>query len=337
MTSHLRSSTAYFKRLYYLTACSSPKKLYNYLLNKFEKKTGRCILKSLPVQVTFEPCNICNLRCPGCVTGAGHPECAEQGFLSLEKFKHIFDQIKDYIFSVTLHRWGEPFLNKDIFSIIDYASSSRCDTTLHSNFNIFDEDMAIKAIDSRLTHIYLSIDGATQETYQMYRRGGDLSRVFKNIGILTEMKKKRNSVFPLLTWKYLVFPFNAHEIGLAKQKARSLKINSIEFNPGNMDHLATVGVFRHYDPFSKNTETHFASSCSALWDSIFINPDGKVMPCCRAFREVDVFGDLTTNSLKDVWNNDFYLNARRTVSERRLDASLRYPCKECGLIRNLNK
>lgn len=192
----MRTANTYYKYLYYLMHYGGFKKICNHILNGIEKKQKKVYLRSLPVNVTIEPCNICNLSCPGCVTGVRYPGSIEPGMLSFEQFKFVFDQIKDYVFSVSLYKWGEPFLNKDIFLMIRYASSNRCGTTVHTNFNIFDESMAGQAISSKLTHIYLSVDAATQKTYEKYRRGGNLGTVFKNIETMVSKRKKEKSRFP---------------------------------------------------------------------------------------------------------------------------------------------
>jgi len=165
----IRAKIAYLKYLYYLFCFGSPQKIFNLLLSKIEMKLKRAHLNSMPVYIMIGVSNFCNLHCPGCPTGADSSEAIERKNLSFSQFKYVFGQVKSYIFNVNLFTLGEPFLNEEIFSMAEYASSNRCGVTIHSNFNIFNENMAEKAIRSKMTHIYLSIDGATQETYEKYR------------------------------------------------------------------------------------------------------------------------------------------------------------------------
>lgn len=311
------------------------KKIYNNILNNIEKKLKKVYLKSLPVIITIEPCNICNLSCPGCVTGANCPGSIPPAMLTLGQFKYIFDQIKDYVFNISLYKWGEPFLNKDIFLIIGHATLNRCGTTIHTNFNIFDESMAEQAVKSKLTHIYLSIDGAAQETYEKYRRGGNLARVLKNIEILVNTKKKLRSKFPILTWKYLYFPHNVHEIELARLMAGRLGVDAFEAFPANLDNVSTFGIGKFYDLVSGTVATVAADTCNSLWDSLIIYPDGSVLPCCQAFRTKDVFGNIYNQPLRNIWNNDDFLTLRKTIKIRKIDQNIRYPCCECEVIKNL--
>jgi radical SAM protein with 4Fe4S-binding SPASM domain len=333
----MRPRITYYKYLYYFVCCGSIKKIYNYILNKIEKKFKRVQLKSLPVNIMIEPCNICNLKCLGCITGTKHEESIEPQMLNLEQFKKIFDQCKEYVFNISLYNWGEPFLNKDIFSIVDYATSNKCAVTVHSNFNIFDESMAEKAILSRLTHIYLAIDGATQETYGKYRKGGDLSRVFKNIEMLVHKKKENRSIFPLLTWRYLIFPHNFHEIELARRKSKQLNIDAFEVSYANLDNIATFGVEKRYDLITGNIVTHNNKFCNSLWDTVIIYPDGSVIPCCQSFRKKDIFGNLNGSSIREVWNNKEFVTVRKIISTKKIRKDIRHPCCECKIIENLQR
>lgn len=331
----MRPTITYWKYLYYLTYCGSMKKFYNYALNRIEKQSKRPRLKSLPVNILVEPCNLCNLKCPGCITGIKHEEAIKGQMLNLDHFKRIFDQVREYAFNVSLYNWGEPFLNKNLFSIIKYASSSGCATTVHSNFNVFDDSMAEKAISSRLTHIYLSIDGATQQTYEKYRSGGELARVIENVKLIVSKKQNMKSRFPILTWKYLVFPHNVHEIESARQKAKELKVDAFELIRGNVDNIAVFGREETHDLSTGHIMTHQQNFCDSLWDSLIVYPDGSVIPCCQAFRKKDIFGNVLENSVEEVWNNGDFVAMRKIIGGKRIDGVVRQPCCECNIIKNL--
>jgi len=331
----MRTLATYSKYLYYIRNCSSSKKIFNYLLNIGERRLKKICLRSLPVNLVIEPGNICNLSCPGCVTGAKHQESIPGLALSFTGFKSIFDQIKDYIFSVSLYNWGEPFLIRDIFAMIAYASDNRCGTTVHTNFNIFNQEMAEEAIKSRLTHIYLSIDGATQQTYEKYRVGGCLSKVFENIELIVEKKRQLRSNLPFITWKYLLFPHNADEVTLARKKSNELGIDAFEVFSANLDSLATFGRARYYDLKSRKIINSSATDCNTFWDSLFVYPDGSVLPCCSAFREKDVFGNILKQPLRKVWNNRDFLALRKCLKTRKPEIPLRHPCCECEVIKGM--
>jgi radical SAM protein with 4Fe4S-binding SPASM domain len=331
----IRPGLVYLKYLYYLFYFGSPLKIFNFFLNKIEMKTRRIYLRSMPVYVMIGVSDFCGLNCPGCPTGANMGEAIERKMMNFAQFKLIFDQVKKYIFNLNLFILGEPFLNQEIFSMIEYASFNRCATTIHSNFNTFDEKMAEEAIKSGLTHIYLSIDGATQEVYEQYRKGGDLAKVFRNIEIMVKKKKEMKSLFPLLTWKFLYFPHNFQEIELARQTAKKLGVDLFKAFPGDIDNICSFGIRKRFDLKSKEIKVTRLRFCNELWEYLLIHPDGSVVPCCHGFRKKDTFGNAYKNSLKEIRNNYDFVSLRKMINLGRAEDIVRPPCSECKIIDNL--
>lgn len=320
--------TAYKKYFFYLRKFATVKKLQNLALNKYEHYLKETTLKSYPYKITIDPASFCNLRCPACHTGTKHPEMAKASILKFEDYKIIFNQVKDYAFSIALYNWGEPFLNKDIFNIISYTKENNVGSTLHSNFNVFSQSMADELVRSGLTHIYMSIDGATQDVYSKYRIKGDLDDVINNIKLLTEAKARHKSVFPIVTWKYLTFDHNEHQVLEAKKIAESLNVDDFEIfkaSPKLKD------INDDAKEFTDNAEKMNALKfdCSSLWQSIYISPQGLVFPCSLAFRENESFGNFLENDLKQIWNNSQYKNARGLFTNSTNRDEVPLPCKGC--------
>jgi MoaA/NifB/PqqE/SkfB family radical SAM enzyme len=80
-------------------------------------------------------------------------------------------------------------------------------------------------VQSGLDFMVISIDGATQQIYERYRRNGNLELVFSNIRKLVEAKRKLRKRTPVLSWNFLAFEHNAREIPLAAKRARELGMN----------------------------------------------------------------------------------------------------------------
>lgn len=320
--------TAYKKYLYYLQHFATPKKLGNILKNRAEFNAGKTQLTSYPYKITFDPGNVCNLRCPGCHTGIKHHEMIKPAFMEPENYRRMFDKVKDYALSIALYNWGEPLLNKHIFEMIDYTRSQGVGTTMHSNFNHFNEGMAVNIVKSGLTHIYLSIDGATQEVYSRYRVKGNLENVIRNIEILTEVKKRMGSKLPFITWKFLKFPFNLHEVEEARAIAKKLGVDNFEvFNAVTQltDIYDEAARFRN-DPELLST---LKPKCKSLWSSIYIEPDGTVFPCSLSFRNKESFGNLSESDFMSVWNNGYYRAARSLFSAQPDWKNIPTPCNGC--------
>ena len=119
-----------------------------------------------------------------------------KGQLSFEDFSNFIDTNPE-IKRIEMSNWGEIFLNKDIVKILEYAF--RKGVTLYcgngTNFNNVSEEALEALVKYRVEYLNISIDGATQETYSIYRVGGNLCNVLQNIERLNNYKERYNSEY----------------------------------------------------------------------------------------------------------------------------------------------
>lgn len=188
---------------------------------------GQAKLTSFPTYLTIDPFSACNLKCPLCATGNG-TNTLKKGLLPLDMFRHIVDEMGTYLYSIDLFNWGEPLLNKDIYEMINYAHQRHILTTVSSNFHFLNEESAEKMVTSGLDYLILSIDGATQETYEKYRVGGDLDVVLNNVRTLIETRKRLGKKTPYIFWQFLVFRHNEHEVEQARELAISMGVDEFK-------------------------------------------------------------------------------------------------------------
>ncbi len=73
----------------------------------------------------------------------------------------------------------------------------------------------------------LSIDGTTQNTYECYRRRGDLGLVLDNVRRLVKEKQDTRSSTLYLVWQFLTFEHNEHQVEDAICMARELGIDEV--------------------------------------------------------------------------------------------------------------
>jgi MoaA/NifB/PqqE/SkfB family radical SAM enzyme len=132
------------------------------------------------------------LHCPLCPAGVGDAS-RTKAILSFNLFKKIVDEVGDYVYSVNFTNWGEPLLNKHLAKMIMY-----CKRVKHIPFVRFDTNLNVTLTESEWERLLLSgldmlsvsIDGVTQETYEKYRRGGNLEKVIDNLKLLIDKKRR---------------------------------------------------------------------------------------------------------------------------------------------------
>lgn len=328
--------SAFKKYFYYLFHFTTARKVANIFHNNIERVLKRTTLKSYPYKITIDPTNFCNLRCPGCHTGIKHPEMIKSSFLSFANYQTMFDKLKKHTLSIALYNWGEPFLNKDIFKIIKHTTDNKVGSTMHSNFNVFSADMAENLVSSGLTHLYLSIDGASQETYAQYRVKGDFENVLSNVRLLVAAKKQSKSKLPFITWKFLVFPHNAHEVETARTMAKNIGVDNFRVYNANLQLMDIYDEASHYIDNPEKIKT-LTKPCASLWSSTYIGPDGTVFPCSLSFRKTEAFGNLLSNDFFETWNSNAYKYGRDMFVSGVDATKTPLPCAKCKYALICNK
>lgn len=299
---------------------STPRKVANAALAKTQKYLKRDRVVGLPYRYTIDPLNVCNLRCPLCPTGLGTLG-RKSGKMSLEKFQQIIDQIEPYAYLAELYNWGEPYLHPQIFDMISYASRRRISVRMSSNMNHFSAEMARKTVESGLDALTVSVDGATQETYEKYRRKGNLDTVLGNIRLLVDEKRRQGSRKPFIVFRMLINKYNEHQIEEMRKIAEDLGVDA--FNTGTtfvdttnpaqvQEWLPTVEELSTYDYSAEKLENVW--HCSDLWESVTINWDGGLAPCCWLHDSKNDMDNVFDRPLKEIWNGDAYISSRRVFA-----------------------
>jgi MoaA/NifB/PqqE/SkfB family radical SAM enzyme len=143
------------------------------------------------------------------------PESRLAGFLKLYGPTAIGAYFCDY---------GEPLLNLNTPRLIRMAKTYLAATALSTSMSVRRFD-AEAYVGSGLDLMIVSIDGATQGVYERFRRNGNLELALENVAKLVDAKRRLRSRTPLLSWNFLAFQHNAHEIPAAERLARKLGVN----------------------------------------------------------------------------------------------------------------
>jgi len=303
-----------------LIANRSPARWSNLLASEWHRRRGDAVLSSLPPVVLIDPTNACNLGCPLCPTGQRR-QARPVGLMSFDLYRGLIDEVARRSYKVVLHNWGEPLLHPRIADMVSYATERGLATEMSSNLTTLPDALLSDLVRARLTRLVVSVDGATQESYESYRRGGDLAAVHGNLARLAEAKRRFGSRLPTVEVQTLVMRGNEHELEALRSQALGLGADRWEagfvivntLDPSQVSRwLPTTAAHSRYDLSTLADRLNRPGHrCSWLWRSTVINWDGTVCPCCNFDRREAELGDLKTSSLSKVWNGEPYQNARR--------------------------
>lgn len=331
----MRNAAALFERPSHALlrrARMTPRRIQNFIQMREDQRLGRASVRSYPMSMSLESVNACNLRCPGCFTGAGavgRPRSA----ISLPLFRRLLSEVGPFLLNLDLHNWGEPLLHRDLPEMIGAASEFGMSTTVSTNFSFLLNDKRLDELArSGLTSLVVSIDGATQASYERYRKRGRLDLVLNNCRAMLEAKRRAGRILPEVIWVFHVFDYNAHEVPAARALARELGMTFA------VDKGWTIG--EEWDAqgaalFSRG----FLHRCWFLWEHATVNNDGGVSICAASFFDGDDVGRVgdepEPTSFFSIWNGS-RMQAARALFESRDDSSAGrdLACYDCPVTKN---
>ena len=287
---------------------------YSYLQSSL---TGRADIQGMPVSVSAELTNYCNLNCPQCSSGSGNMH-RKRGFMDIDLFRKVMSEIAPYLYNVNLFFQGEPMLHPLFFSFIDYCF--KINSVISTNGHYLTRENSEKLVRSGLNKLIVSLDGVDQQTYSEYRVHGNFERVIEGLKNVTLAKERYKSSLKVEI-QLLVNSFNEHQIPQIRKFAKSihasLKLKSMQIV--NKEEIGTWlpsgGRFRRYE--LKEGEYVLKNSlpnrCARLWFNPVITWDGKVVPCCFDKDADYVMGDLNMDSFREIWEGPKYRVFRRSI------------------------
>jgi len=286
----------------------------------------------------------CQLKCPTCpTTSQGYPPVIGSGYLRRKDLKTLLEK-NPQIKNVHLENRGELFLNPELLQIMQCGFKKNILIYADGgvNLNNVREGVLEGLVKYKFQSLCCSIDGATPETYQIYRVGGDFKRVIKHIQVINKFKQKYKSKYPELTWQFVVFGHNEHEIPLAREMANELNMSfkpkmswDSEYSPIRniefvMEQTGWPAATR--EKYEKVTKKNYARrTCYSLWTSPRINWDGKVLGCCWN-SWADFGGNAFENGYIPAINNDKIIYAKNMLLGR-VDPLKGLPCTTCDLYK----
>lgn len=289
-----------------------------------------------PHFLSVEISNVCNFRCPLCQMGQ-RKIIPRKNIMSMKNYISLIDPLKDYLFQVFLYNWGEPFLNRDIYKIIQFNTSQNIGTVVSSNFNIPIDGK--KLVESGLEHLIISGDGITQSVYEKYRVGGKIDLVLNNLKKAMEAKQKANSKFPYIEWQCLVTKWNEFQLDEIKRTVLNLGVNEVRFcnisfysaedtQKAEAKWLPQNPIYRALASESLSTRKGGRRPCFWLWRTAVVNVNGGITPCCLF--DIPDWGNAFDEPFLSVWNNERYIEARMRSQNNSLMRKVKLICDNCN-------
>jgi len=292
--------TEFYSEHYYKWEHAQSKRYFEYR-KKWKKNTENIILEKYPLHLDIATTNVCNLACTFCARTVRVEDgrWRESKHMDLELFKKIIDEAVELgTYSINLNLLNEPLLNPKNTEMIKYAKMKGIvDVHFHTHGGLLNGKKSEELLNSGLDKLFVSIDSPYKEKYNKIRVYADFDDVMENLKKFKELRDKRGQLGPLIRISMIQFP------DVTEKELNDAKNLFLEY-------ADYVGFQGYADPFlkiGKNIKypSNYTSKfvCHQPFTRLAILEDGRVSPCCVDYDQELIVGDLTKQSLKEVWES----------------------------------
>ena len=162
-----------------------------------DRLVPRARVGARPLRIHIAVNDYCNIRCPHCLRETPGVK-VNQNCLGVGDLKRLAPWFKSAM-TVALAGLGEPFIQKDIFEIVDLVHSYGAAVSLITNGTLLDEATARRIVGPHPTLLNLSIDAGTPEVFEKVRLGAKFKEVVENVDRLVAVKREAKATFPVMT------------------------------------------------------------------------------------------------------------------------------------------
>lgn len=284
---------------------------YNLLKTLKNSLYGKKI-KEFPESISVETISGCNAKCVFCgqlQRRKGLPH----GRMSSEIFKKIVDEcaqnnalLKRFSFAFD----NEPLLDKNLINKVSYVKA-KCPaviTNITTNGILLTKDI-IKIFYEKavVDEINISIQSIDRATYEKLTGVKAYDKVMANMDDLSIIHKSHLGKKPVIEINTCLTPdtIREKEVMIEYWHEKGFKSHYIKLDNRNLNDL------KYNEP--TNRPIRYYEYCRRPFHTMIICWDGMVPICCADYQRSCVLGDITANSVYEIWNGQRMYQARKEL------------------------
>lgn len=310
-------------------------KMREHMKERFSGNKNFCDMPPLPTSLNIEINNTCNHRCIFCdYHGKYAPISIKPEVMDFQTVKAIMEQAyslgigkKELGFYLS----GEPFVHKELERIIKCAKDIGFEYTfLTTNGVLATPERMRKVIDAGLDSIRYSVNAADSASYEDIHGKNDFNNVVENIRYMDQYLKETNK--EIATSLSCVITKKTDGI---QDKIRELfgkYVDDILFIPVMVNKLICDEAVKKEWWLMDDSKAVINQDfiCSMLFNTMYITPDLKVIPCCEFPGKNICFYDLKKDfNLVHAWYSKEYTRYRNIFLKKADDTGT--VCENCNL------
>ena len=285
------------------------------------------LLERFPKYFLMETINVCNARCVMCGIDF---DSKEKAVIADDLFDKITEEVfghKDHVEKVMLYLDGEPLLDKKIhLKIKKMKDAGIKNVNIATNASLLDDQKAEQLINAGLDQVYITLDSMKKDVYEAIRIGLKFEKVYENIKGFISIRNKLNPKLSIRIQMILqennyteADDFKSYWTGILNNNDQVAVQKSHNWG-------SAVDVMKYGD---ENRVNHIP--CIALWGTFVFHLNGDVPLCCMDTNDKVLLGNLTTQSIAEIWKGERLREIRKKhIDGKRNEITI---CDGCTLWR----
>lgn len=287
---------------------------------------------SAPIVVYIETSAVCNLKCNFCPTNSKKylETLKNTKIMTFEQFKKIVDDLKEFdekIKIIWLNGLGEPLLNKDFCKMVRYLKESDvCEKiTVISNGTFLSKELSDELVETGLDSFRLSLYGLDEDEYKKTCLSDvKFNQLYNNIKYFYEVSRNKIE-FQIKATNYFVNDDKSLNkfIDLFYDICDELFVEDIVPLGSDFDVIEYTSKYNKvYDVSRRNA----SKVCASPLYTMAIDINSIVKPCCVEYLGVLAYGDVSKQSLKEIWYSTELKKIRLAILKSKIQT-----CNECNV------
>lgn len=265
----------------------------------------------------------CNARCQFCPNTATIGKL-KLGLMDEDLFRSIIDEVvKHPVMRISPFLMNEPLSDKRMPGLIRYIverKPPRCVVKINTNASFLDDEMGEALIESGLDRLHVSFHGIRKQTYETSMGNLDWEQQLAKVDGFLELMRKRGRGPRLKVTMVHTSTIDAEldEIR-AYWNSRGVTVNVHALE--NRSHRSVDDKRINALPWQP------LSNCDRLMQQAYILWNGDCVLCCVDWERTTIFGNVSQDSLAEVWQGEAYTRYRQNYLAGELGGTLCEGCK----------
>lgn len=298
---------------------------FSYAKERYSQKSG-ALGKSAAIEIN----NSCNINCVMCDTKSS---TRPKRLMDLSLFNDTVVQLKQAgIETVTLHTIGDPLANARLPQILSILRKNRLPIGVISTNGLLIHKHLESLIEYNdiVSNVRFSIDGATKDTYEKIRFGGNWEDLIDNLNLAQKALIPKGFEF---YFDFVITRENFSEMGEFFSMFRKYTFSPYNINFHFMNSLApSNSYFLLNNVLPEHTHPNYYCNFVAAMNP-YILVDGQISVCCRDYDGSLVIGSINSNQGIEKANNSLRMGELRSATTQSSINKDNFPlCNTCFVV-----